>query len=316
MTVACASQYETVMRSTDPDVKYKAAFNYFNQGKYRRAAELFESLVLAMQGLPQEDTVKYYNALSNYEYGDYITAESNFSNFMEVFPRSPFAEQAAYLRIKCLYYGTYRYELDQTPTKRAMTIINEFMYENPDSKYIPECKGMIEEFQERLDRKSYEAAKLYYDMEDYKSASYALRNVLRENSENQYREQVLFYTAMASYKYAFNSVPEKQYERYLTFMDDYYNYIGEFPDTKARAELDHYYERVQSATQKQKGVGADSVQADQSVMTKEQIKAQKEENAQIAKELKKAEKLRKEADKLMKKRGATQNEPAEGVDVG
>ena len=146
--VSCVGYYETVIRSSDVDVKYKGAFHFFNEGKYRKAAEIFEGLTLTMQGLPQEDTVKYYNALSNYNYGDYVTAESNFSSFLDVFPRSPFAEDAAFLRIKCLYEGTYRYELDQTPTHRAMTVINEFLYENPDSKYAKECRDMLDEFQE------------------------------------------------------------------------------------------------------------------------------------------------------------------------
>ena len=100
--VSCVGYYETVIRSSDVDVKYKGAFHFFNEGKYRKAAEIFEGLTLTMQGLPQEDTVKYYNALSNYNYGDYVTAESNFSSFLDVFPRSPFAEDAAFLRIKCL----------------------------------------------------------------------------------------------------------------------------------------------------------------------------------------------------------------------
>lgn len=301
VVASCAGQYETVLRSTDYDLKYKKAFEYFNNGKYRKSAELFESLVLVMQGLPQEDTVKYYNALSNYEYGDYVTAESNFANFIEVFPRSPFTEKASYLRIKCLYGATYRYELDQTPTYRAMTIINEFLYDNPDSKYAEECRDMIKDFQERLDRKSFAAAKIYYDMEDYKAANFALKNVLKDNAENQYREQVLYYTALASYKYALNSVLEKQYERYLSFIDDYYNYVGEFPDTKAREELDAYYAKVYDITQRRKETDPSR---NITVMSKKEKKAfMKEENARakaVAKELKKAENLRKEAEKLAK----------------
>ena len=120
---SCASYYETVMKSSDVDLKYEAAFDYYNKGKFRKSAEIFESLILLMQGLPQEDTVQYYTALSNYKMRDYITAESNFDKFISVFPRSPFTEEAKYLRIKCLYESTYRYELDQTPTRKAMTII-------------------------------------------------------------------------------------------------------------------------------------------------------------------------------------------------
>ena len=41
------------------------------------------------------------------------------------------------------------------------------------------------------------------------------------------------------------SVEGKQKERYLTFVDDYYNFIGELPDSPYRKELDVLYRRAQ-----------------------------------------------------------------------
>lgn len=284
LTVSCVGYYETVVRSADIDVKYKGAFHFFNEKKYRKAAEIFEGLTLTMQGLPQEDTVKYYNALSNYKYGDYITAENNFASFLEVFPRSPFTEDAAFLRIKCLYEGTHRYELDQTPTYKAMTVINEFLYENPGSKYAEECREMLDEFQERLDRKSYESAKLYYTMEDYQASHYALKNVLRENAENRYRNQILYYTALSSYKYALNSVREKQHDRYITFIDDYYNYISEFPDSPFRKELDNYYQKALMIT---KVTG----EVENGDISKKELREKKREQRYVEREIKKSERL-------------------------
>ena len=243
--VSCSSQYEKVMKSQDVDFKYKAAFEYFNQGKFKKAADVFDHLNLLVQGLPQEDTVSFYHGLCNFKYGDYETAEAALAKFIEVYPRSAFTIEAKYLRIKCLFDETLRYELDQTPTRKAMAVISEFMYENPESEYYPVCKGMMDELMERLERKSLESAKIYYTMEDYQAARYALKNVLKENADNRYREDVLYYTAMASYKYAFNSVKDKQKERYLDFIDDYYNFISEYPDSKHKKELDELYAKVE-----------------------------------------------------------------------
>lgn len=290
LVTSCASYYETIMRSSDVDLKYEVAFDYFNKGKYRKSAEIFESLILLMQGLPQEDTVQYYTALSNYKMRDYVTAESNFDKFINVFPRSPFTEEAKFLRIKCLYEGTYRYELDQVPTRKAMTVIGEFMYENPLSSHYDECTAMMDEFKERLDKKSFESAKLYYTIEDFQAAHYALKNVLKENSDNIYREDVLYYTAMASYKYALHSVPEKQKERYLVFIDDYYNLVGEYPESSKRKELDSYYEKAQKYTKK----GTAEDEADEATMTKEQQRAIAKQNRKAEKEVKKAAKIKTE----------------------
>ena len=247
---SCASYFDTIMKSHDVDVKYKAAHTYFNEGKYKKAADVFDNLNLLVQGLPMEDTVSYYHGLSNYRYGDFETAEAALAKYIEVYPRSAFVEEAKYLRIDCLYKGTHRYELDQTPTRKAMTVISEFMYENPGSTYYPVCQEMMKDLMERLERKSFESAKLYYTMEDYKAARYALKNVLKDNSDNQYREDILYYVAMAAYKYAYNSIEEKQKERYLDFMDDYYNFVSEYPESKYRKELDNLFSKVEQYTEK------------------------------------------------------------------
>ena len=68
-----------------------------------------------------------------------------------------------------------------------------------------------------------------------------------------YREDILYYTAMSSYHYARLSVPAKQQERYLTFADDYLNFIGEYPESKYRRELDVMYRRSQRALGRYEG---------------------------------------------------------------
>lgn len=242
---SCKSQYEAVMYGTDVQAKYKMAFELFEAKKYAKAAEAFESLTMAMRGTAQDDTVQFYWGLSNYRYGDYVTAESNLEQFVSTFPLSPFTEEARYLRLDCLYRGTYRYELDQTPTRKALAEMSVFQIENPESRYHDSVAKMMDDLYDRLELKAYKSAYLYYHMEDYLAAHYALKNVLKENADNRYREEVLYYTAMAAYKYALNSVASKQRERYLVFVDDYFNIVSEFPESKYVKELEGLYNKVQ-----------------------------------------------------------------------
>lgn len=243
-TFSCKTEYDLLLEGNDSDAKYEAAFKYFNTGKYTRAAELFESLSVLTSGTSRDDTVRYYWGLSNYSSGDYFTAETNFTNFIESFPRSPFTESASFLRIDCLFKSTLRYELDQTPTYTAITAISQYMMDHPEGVNTDVCRAMLQELNDRLDRKAYENAKLYYTMEDYKAARVALKNVLKDDSDNVYREEILYYSAMSSYKYAFMSIASKQKERYLVFEDDYLNFIGEYPESKHRRELDGLYAKV------------------------------------------------------------------------
>ncbi len=244
---SCKTQYEILLNSNDADVKYEAAFNLYNAGKYSKAGSMFESLSMLTSGTERDDTVRFYWGLSNYKFKDYYTAETNFANFIESYPRSPFTSEARFLRIDCLYRSTLRYELDQTPTYKALTEISEYIIEHPDTPHMQTCHDMLTELNGRLDRKAYEGAKLYYKMEDYKASRVAFRNVLKDDAENIYREDILYYIAMSSYNFAHNSVPSKQRERYLTFIDDYYNFIGEIPESHYRRELDNVYRRAQRA---------------------------------------------------------------------
>ena len=244
---SCKTQYEILLQSNDADAKYEAAFNYYNEGKYSKAGSLFESLSVLTNCTERDDTVRFYWGLSNYKFRDYYTAETNFTNFLETYPRSPFASEARYLRLDCLYRSTLRYELDQSPTYKAITDISEYMIEYPDNPHMQTCRDMLLDLNERLDKKAYEAAKLYYKMENYKASRVAFRNVLKEDAENIYREDILYYIAMSAYKYAHNSVPSKQKERYLTFVDDYYNFIGEIPESHYRKELDTVYRKALKA---------------------------------------------------------------------
>ena len=244
LLAGCKSQYDIVLESSDVDLKYKAAFDYFNKGKYTRSAAIFESLALLTNGTERDDTVRYYWGLSNYSNKDYYTAETNFKQFLDNCPRSPFAESAEFLRVDCLYKATLRYELDQTPTYTAINAIGEYLADHPQGANAEICHHMLQELGERLDRKAYENARIYYRMEDYKASRVAFKNILKDDADNVYREEILYYSAMSSYKYAALSVKSKQKERYLVFVDDYLNFIGEYPESDHRKELDSLYAKV------------------------------------------------------------------------
>lgn len=244
LLASCKSQFDLLLLSNDQDLKFEKAFEYFNNEKYLKASQLFESLSEISGGTRRDDTVKFYWGYSNYLYKDYYTAEANFKHFISMYPQSAFTVYATYLRIDCLYRATYRYELDQVPTHAAIEEIHRFLIENPSSEYVPRCNEMLQDLEARLDRKAFEAAYLYYHMEDYLAARVALKNVLKDDAENIYREDILYYTAMSSYRYASNSVQSKQRERYLAFVDDYFNFVSEFPSSPRKRGLDTFYEKA------------------------------------------------------------------------
>ena len=276
---SCKSQYELLLTSNDADAKFEAAFQYFNEGKYSKSAPLFESLSMLTNGTERDDTVRFYWGLSNYKFKDYYTAETNFAQFIESYPRSPFTSEARFLRLDCLYRSTLRWELDQTPTYKTISEISEYILDYPENDNMQQCKDMLDDLNWRLDKKAYEAAKLYYKMEDYLASRVAFRNVLKDDADNMYREDILYYIAMSSYKYASLSVPSKQKERYLVFVDDYFNLIGELPDSQYRKELEVIYRKAQKA------LGKDAVHTEDADMSEKDFA---KERKRIEKENKKS----------------------------
>lgn len=277
---SCKSQYEILLNSNDVDTKYEAAFAYYNDRKYSKAAALFESLSVLTTGTEKDDTVQYYWGLSNYRFKDYYTAETNFDHFLEYFPRSPFAPEARFLRLDCLYRSTLRYELDQNPTYKAMNAISEYMQEYPNSVHMDACKKMMEDLEIRLDTKAYEAARLYYKMEDYIASRVTFRNILKEDADNVFREDILYYIAMSSYKYAQLSIKQKQKERYMTFVDDYLNFKGEYPDSDYCRELDILYRRAQRELGRYAGAenSLTDREIEKEIWKSEKISSKKEKN--------------------------------------
>ncbi|MEA3461157.1 MAG: outer membrane protein assembly factor BamD, partial [Bacteroidota bacterium] len=70
----------------------------------------------------------------------------------------------------------------------------------------------------------------------------ALRNSLIDYPDTRYREELLFLILKSSYLLADGSVPSKQRERYQATVDEYYSFIGEFPEGPHTREANRMYE--------------------------------------------------------------------------
>jgi outer membrane protein assembly factor BamD len=84
--------------------------------------------------------------------------------------------------------------------------------------------------EDKLVRKSYISAKLYYDMKQYRAAVVALNNSLNDYPDTRFREEMMFLKLNSQYLYAVNSIAVRQKERYQATYDEYLSYVEEFPE--------------------------------------------------------------------------------------
>ena len=236
------SEYSKLLKSQDMAMKYEKGIEYYEDGDYVRASTLFDQIANIYRGTIRADTVKYYQAKSYYGQRDYMMAGHYFNELSTTYPNSAFLEEADFMTGYCYYQMSPRPELDQENTHKAITAMQMFMVKYPGSERVEEALQIITEMSDKLVEKSYISARLYYDLGYYKSAILALRNSLIQYPDTKYREELMFLILKSSYLLADNSIPVKQRERYQATVDEYYSFIGEFPDGPYSREAERIYE--------------------------------------------------------------------------
>ena len=242
MILSGCGEYEKLLKSRDFQKKYEMGVKYYEDGEYARAGNLFDQVANIFRGTTKADTVKYYQAKSYYGQRDYMMAGYYFSELSATYASSVYLEEADYMTGYCFYKQSPRAELDQQTTYKAITAMQMFLSKYPTSDRMSECIDIIVEMTEKLVEKSFISARLYYDLGYYKSAILALRNSLIEFPDTKYREELMFLILKSSFLLADGSIPSLQRERYQATIDEYYSFIGEFPEGSHSKEAERMYE--------------------------------------------------------------------------
>ncbi len=242
VVVLSACKYEKLLKSHDYKLKYNKALEYYEDEEYARAQGLFEQLRPLFKATRQADTVFFYNAYCSFYMKDYMLAGHYFEEFYKTFGNSKFAEEAEFMTAYSKFKLSPRYTLDQAYTYEAINGFLLYMTRHPNSERIGQCNELISEMRQKLSKKSFYNAQLYYKLGDYKAAIVALENVIVEYPNTEYREEVLYLIVKSNFLLADNSVLEKQQERYQATIDEYFTFINEFPESDYKGEVVKMYE--------------------------------------------------------------------------
>jgi len=242
--LASCSQFEKLRKSSDYHLKYRKAFEYYNAGDFVRAGQLFDDIVSIFSGTNKADTVAYYQAMSYFKQKDYLTASHYFERHYRMQRTSPFAEECEYLTGYCHYMQSPRPQLDQASSFAAIESFQIFLTRYPNSRFAVDAEKYMAEMKDKLVDKSYLTAKLYYNLGQYKASIIALNNSLDDYPETKHREELMYLLLKSSYLLAENSIPARKKERFQSALDEYYSFIGEFPQSRYAKEAQRMYERA------------------------------------------------------------------------
>ena len=242
--IASCSQYEKLRKSRDYTMMYRKAFEYYNVGDFVRSGQLFDDIIFQYNGTNQYDTVAFYQAMSYFKQKSYETASHYFTQHYKNQRQSPFAEECEFLAGYCYYMLSPRPNLDQSNTFAAIEAFQIFLMRHPESVFASDANKYLGEMKDKLVDKSYITAKLYYDLGQYKASIIALNNSLDDYPETKYREELMYLLLRSSYLLAENSVPSKMRERFQSTVDEYYSFVGEFPESKHVKDAQRMYNRA------------------------------------------------------------------------
>ncbi len=238
------NEFQKVLKNPNVDFKYEKAVEYYEEAEYQKAYQLFDELLVLYRGTDKAADVYYYYAMCSYELKDFILSAYHFKNFAKTFPNHPKTELAYYMVGYCHYLESPNYSLDQDYTMKAINDLQLFANLYPNSDKLLSANELIEELRAKLERKSFERANLYYNMEYYQSAVVAYDNVLDDYPDTEFREDAMYFKAVAAFRLAEKSIAEKQLQRYIESRTAYKEYMNDFPDNPRAEKLLKLFQEI------------------------------------------------------------------------
>lgn len=244
--LSSCSDYQKLLKSSDYELKFTKANEYYEKGDYTRAVALYDELITIYKGTGKAEELFIKYSYCYFHNKDFVSAGHYFSSFAQTFRNSTYTEEAEYMAAYCYFKDSPPPSLDQSNTMKAIAEMQAFINRYPSSSRVKEANEIIELLRDKLEEKSYQSAKLYFQLENYKAAIQALKISAQEYPDSRHREEILFLILKSSYLLAENSIESKKTERYQNTEKEYYNFVAAFPESQNRKEADRLKEKTEA----------------------------------------------------------------------
>lgn len=238
------SKYQRLLKSDDYNAKYEAAINLYEKGKYERALPLLEELTPLFRGTDKAEKVYYYYCYTNYNLDFLYEAAYHFKSFSSTFPSSKHVEEALFMSGYCKYLLSPLPSLDPTDTYNAINELQLFANTYPEHKLLDSTNVLMDKLRSKLEDKSFNNAKQYYQIYDYKAALIALNNTLRDFPDTKYSEEIALLLIKSNYYLAVNSIKEKKLQRFNETIEAYLNFVDSYKESKYLKEAESLYTKA------------------------------------------------------------------------
>ena len=168
----------------DDNIAYKTRFDdglaFFEEEKYVKASQQFNIIVERASHTDLGDDALFFLAESYFLNKDYDLALVEFEKLVSRMGFSPYIEKSRWRICETLLLLSPNFYHDQDSSKKAISQIQEFLDDFPNSEYSKDADKLISELRTRLAEKNMETGKLYVKLKAYDSAIVSYKIVINE----------------------------------------------------------------------------------------------------------------------------------------
>ncbi len=246
---ACGD-YQKILKSTDPEMKYDKAVEFFEAKKYDKAITLFDDISSFYRNTDRAELIINYVAKANMGKKDYFEASERYKTYIKSFPQGKYLEEAKFMIAYCDYLDSPDVRLDQSSTIQAIASFQDFIDMFPNSERTKQAETYLKELNDKLAQKELLNAQLYYNLglylgNNYLSAVITAQNALKKYPSTKWREDLMIIILKSKYQEAIYSEDNLKSERYQSAMDEVYTYKNEYPDGKFVKQADEIMKNCQ-----------------------------------------------------------------------
>ena len=229
LAASCKSAFEKVRTSGDPEEVLTAADKYYEDGKYAKAQVLYTQVIGVLRADPRIQQARYRHADTYFQTKDFTSAAFHFRTYADNYKVAENRGDALYKEAMSYVELSPDFRLDQGDTERAITALEQYINLYPDTERLAEINALLDELRVKQETKAYEAALLYFDMNQYQSAVQAFERVLQDYPDSDRTEEIRFRIVESYIRLADNSVISKRRERYEFAVDSGELYLKKYP---------------------------------------------------------------------------------------
>lgn len=249
--ISCSKRMEQALKSSDKDFILQIADEFYEEGKWANAIELYSKIMVAFAGTEQGPDIAYKQADANYQDKNYRLAAHQFKSFYLTYPADPRAEDAAFRSAYSYYTHSPVYNRDQSSTYNAIDELQAFINAYPNSSKVGEANQYIDELRQKLEKKAFEIAKIYYKTLNYRAAGIAFDNMLDDYPDTKFREEVMMYSLRSKYELAVNySRSDAKELRLNNAMTQYRLFLKDYPNSEFKSEAEKIFGELNKDMQK------------------------------------------------------------------